>query len=115
MRRRSLGLVVSKGGKLVDIPVRAGTVVRLRESRSGKVTEQKAVIVGTAPASSFSRAYGRQVYVCTVRGGSGSVSTVGAGDVYPVGRAKRVPKVCKEALADYEATYPTLARRKRRR
>lgn len=48
---------VSKNGNVVDIPVRAGTVVK------------------------------------------------GAGDVYPVGRAKRVPKMCKEALAEYKKSY----------
>lgn len=96
---------VSKNGKIVDIPVRAGTVVKLRENRSGKVTSQKAIVVGAAKASAFSRAYGRQVYVCTMHRDGPSISETGAGDVYPVGRAKRVPKMCKEALADYKRTY----------
>lgn len=106
---------VQKGGKIVDIPVRAGTIVRLRESRSGKVSDQKAVVVGLAPPSNFSRAYGRQAYVCTVFREGAFVSTTGAGDLYPVGKAKRVPKVCREALARFEEQYPTLARKRRKR
>lgn len=107
---------VSKHGKIVDIPVRAGTIVRTRESGSGIVTSQKAVVVGLAPPDDFSRAYGRQAYVCTVYGKNDAhVNTVGAGDLYPVGRAKRVPKVCLAALQEFESSYPSLARRKRRR
>jgi hypothetical protein len=33
----------------MPISVKRGTVVKLRESRSGKVTLQKAIVVGTAP------------------------------------------------------------------
>lgn len=94
---------VSKHGKIVDIPVRAGTIVKLRESRSGKVTGQKAIVVGAVKPSSFSRAYGKQVYVCTVYGKDDAhITEKGAGDVYPVGRGRRVPKVCKTALAEYK-------------
>lgn len=104
---------VSKHGKIVDIPVSRGTIAKTRESRSGRVTDQKVVVVGTIPASDFSRAYGRQVYTCTVYRDGAHISTVGAGDLYPVGRAKRVPKVCLKALTEFESSYPTLARRKR--
>jgi hypothetical protein len=105
---------VRKYGQVVDIPVKAGTVVRLRESRSGKVTDQKAIVVGLAPSSDFSRAYGRQAYVCTIFREGAFVSTTGAGDLYPVGKAKRVPAVCKRALERFEKNYPTLARKRRR-
>jgi len=104
---------VRKHGQIVDIPVKAGTVVRLREQSSGKVTDQKGIVVGLAPASDFSRAYGRQAYVCTVFREGAFVSTTGAGDLYPVGKAKRVPAVCKRALADFEERYPALARRRK--
>jgi hypothetical protein len=97
--------VVRKQGKLVDIPVKCGTVVKLRESRSGRLTGQKALVVGSVKPHSFSRAYGRQVYVCTVYKDGPSISTKGAGDLYPVGRAKRVPKSCLDALASYKKTY----------
>ena len=103
---------VRKHGQIVDIPVRAGTVVRLRESRSGKVSDQKGIVVGLAPPSNFSRAYGRQAYVCTIFREGAFVSTTGAGDLYPVGKAKRVPKVCRQALARFEEQNPTLARRR---
>lgn len=111
-------MLVRKHGEIVDIPVRAGTVVRLREGRNGVVGKTKALVLGNAPASAFSRAYGRQVYVCTVSKrfpGGADVSTKGAGDLYPVGKAKRVPVVCKEALADYKQSYEGLiATRKKR-
>lgn len=103
---------VEKHGKIVDIPVRAGTIVKMRESRSGRVTDRKAVVVGTMPPSDFSRAYGRQVFICEVYRGDAHVHTAGAGDLYPIGKAKRVPKVCKQALAEYEGTYLKMARRR---
>jgi hypothetical protein len=93
---------VSKHGKIVDIPVRAGTIVKLRESRSGRVTGQKGIVVGAVKADAFSRAYGKQVYVCTVHGREAYISETGAGDVYPVGRGRRVPKVCKAALREHK-------------
>lgn len=114
-------MYVKKKGRIVDIPVKRGTVVKLRESRSGKVTNQRGIVVGTAPASNFSRAYGRQVYVCTfapkgMRSLSKTrVSTKGANDLYPVGKVKKLPKACRAALAEYKATYPSLAGGKRRR
>jgi hypothetical protein len=96
---------VSKNGQIVDIPVRAGTVVKLRENRSGALTSQKAIVVGAMKPSAFSRGYGKQVYVCTIYRDGPSISEKGAGDVYPVGRAKRVPKMCKTALAEYKKDY----------
>jgi hypothetical protein len=96
---------VSKHGQIVDIPVRAGTIVKLREQRSGKVTGQKAMVVGLAPLDNFSRAYGRQAYVCTIYRDGPHIQKTGAGDLYPVGRAKRVPKACKEALRNYKVDY----------
>lgn len=117
-RRRGLGMLVQKHGKVVDIPVRAGTIVRLREGRNGVLGKRKAVVVGSAPVSDFSRAYGRQVYVCEVSGrfpGGANVTSTGAGDLYPVGKAKRVPRICKEAMADYRDMYPSLVRSRGRK
>lgn len=101
---------VQKHGKIVDIPVRAGTVVKLRESSTGRVTGAKGIVVGLAKPSAFSRAYGRQAFVCAVYGRTRAnqeahIHERGAADLYPVGRAKRVPKVCKKALAEYKKTY----------
>jgi len=101
--------VVKKRGKLVDIPVKRGTVVRLRENRSGKLTNMRAIVMANVPANNFSRAYGRQVFVCQFFGRKArsiTVSEKGAGDLYPVGKVKRIPKECREALADYRDTYP---------
>jgi len=97
-------MIVKKHGKLVNIPVRAGTVVAIRSS-SGKLTGTKAIVVGLQKANSFSRAYGRQAYYCVFHGKEALIGTTGAGDLYPVGRAKRVPKVCKVALATYKRSY----------
>jgi hypothetical protein len=111
---------VSKKGKIVDIPIRQKTIVKLREGRTGKLTNKRAIVLGVAPASDYTRAYGREVFVCHIGKhyrdyGGTHVTRRGAGDLYPVGKAKRIPKQCREALEKYEHNYPTLARRKRRR
>ena len=100
--------VVRKKGRLVDIPVKRGTVVRLRENRSGNLTNQKAIVVGVAKASPYSRAYGRQVLVCTIYGKKSRdyyVSEKGAGDLYPVGAVKKIPKACRDAAIEYRKSY----------
>lgn len=99
---------VQKKGKIVDIPVKRGTVVKLRDGRSGNVTNQRGIVVGVVPSSAFSRAYGKQVYVCTIYGKKSRMTAVwekGANDLYPVGSTKRIPKICREALADYKQRY----------
>lgn len=95
--------VVRKHGRLVDIPVRSRTVVKLRESRSGRVIDSsRAIVLKNVPPSDFSRAYGRQVFVCQVFSKNNvAVHETGAGDLYPVGVARRIPGVCKRALAEY--------------
>lgn len=100
---------VYKKGRVVDIPVKTGTIARERAGGSGKVIAGKQVmVVGTVPSSAFSRAYGRQVYVCTISGKKDRkvyISERGAGDLYPVGAAKKVPKLCREALAQHKRDY----------
>lgn len=93
---------VQKKGKVVDIPIRQKTIVRLREGRNGNLTKKRAIVMGLAPTSDFSRAYGRQAYVCTIRGNYVHISETGAGDLYPVGRAKRVPNICRGAFEEYK-------------
>jgi hypothetical protein len=108
---------VMKKGKVVDIPVKQGTVVRLRTGRNGTLTNQRGIVMGSLPADSFSRAYGRQVIVCTFYGKKGRqrfVSSTGAGDVYPVGKVKKIPKQCREAVADYKEMYPALFKKRKR-
>lgn len=108
-----------KYGILPPPPVKSKTVVRLRDNqgRAYKGSGSRAIVMGSTPSSSFTRAYGRQVFVCHLfaKGKKANVFTKGAGDLIPVGVAKRIPKVCREALAEYEETYPTLARKKRKR
>lgn len=99
--------VVKKKGKLVDIPVKRGTVVRLRDS-NGRLTNSKGIVVGVSKPSSFSRAYGRQVLVCTAHGKKDReyfVSEEGAGDLYPVGTTKRIPKACAAKAVEYRKEY----------
>lgn len=85
------------------IPVARGAVVNVVHPRGG-LAYKRAIVVGVAPASDFSRAYGRQVYVCDARGRV-SVSEIGAGDAIPVGRVKKIPKACVTALQDYKRSY----------
>lgn len=93
---------VSKHGKTVFIPVRSKTVVKLRESRSGKVIDDsRAIVLRNVPVSDFSRAYGRQVLICSVHRGEAHIQERGAGDLYPIGVARRIPAVCKKALREY--------------
>lgn len=99
---------VQKKGEIIDIPVKRGTVVKLRSGRSGAVMTgrgSRAIVVGFDKPSAFSRAYGKQALVCSIGRGGASVRSVGAGDLYPVGSTKRMPKACREALADYKRTY----------
>jgi hypothetical protein len=109
---------VMKKGKVVDIPVKRGTVVKLRELRSGKVTNERGIVMGSLKPSAFSRAYGRQVFVCTISGRkqrSYDILERGAGDLFPVGRVKKMPKACLVALKEEKAMYPSLAAPKRAR
>ncbi len=105
-KRRGLGLVVMKKGKLTDIPVKAKTVVRLREGSGGKVGTRKAIVMGTvtgAKSAAYSRAYGKQVYVCMIVSGHGPYIMVrGAADVYPVGAAKKMPASCTSELRRFK-------------
>lgn len=98
------------------IPVARGAVVNVVHPRGG-FKDERVIVVGVAPADDFSRAYGRQVYVCDARGlthargaardraGTVSISEIGAGDAIPVGRVKKIPKACMAALQDYKRSY----------
>lgn len=105
---------VQKKGKIVDIPVKTGTIAREREGGSGKViTGKQVMVVGVVPPSAFSRAYGRQVYVCSIYGKKERrvyISTTGAGRLYPVGAAKKVPKICREALTEFKRAHPAISK-----
>lgn len=105
---------IQKKGKIVDIPVKAGTIAREREGSSGKVIAGKQVmVVGAVPPSPFSRAYGRQVYVCSIHGKKARqvyVSTRGVSSLYPVGTAKQVPKICRDALTAFKRAHPAISK-----
>lgn len=91
-----------KNGQVVDIPIRSRAIVLLRFGRNGELTDRKGIVLRLQKPSDFSRAYGRQAYVWT----EGRVWVCGAGDLYPIGVAKRVPQVCRQALAEYLAVFP---------
>lgn len=110
---------VHKKGQIVDIPIRQKTIVKVRDSQ-GKVINKRAIVMGLAPESNFTRAYGREAFICFIGKshkayGGPYVVRRGANDLYPVGRAKKIPKQCREALEQYEHNYPTLGRKKRRK
>lgn len=115
-------MIVKKKGALVDIPIKVGTIVRLRQGRDGVLTERKGIVLQRAPATDFTRAYGQEVFVCEFFRPTGGwkggpvVSRRGVHDLYPVGRGKqRVPPACKPALEAYAKMYPSLGPKKRRR
>lgn len=107
-----------KYGILPPPPVKRGTVVRLRENRTGRATNQRAIVMRNVPPSDFSRAYGRQVIICTYYGKGGKAdvfaSEKGAGDLIPVGVVKKIPKACKLAVAEYMEEHAPLFKRRRR-
>jgi hypothetical protein len=95
-------------------PVARGTVVKLRDSQ-GRAINARGIVMRNEPASDFSRAYGRQVVVCTFHGKKDRkvyVSSKGAGDLIPVGKVKKIPKSCREAVKQYEEDYPSKKRRR---
>ena len=99
---------VQKKGKVIDIPIKRGTIMRMRAGGSGNVMKgrgSRAIVVGFDKPSAFSRAYGKQALVCMVGRDGASIRSTGAGDLYPVGSTKRMPKVCREELAAYKKQY----------
>lgn len=113
-----------KYGILPPPPVARGTVVRLRYGRNGELTNKRGIVMGNVKADNYSRAYGREVYVCTVSGDGASANrraskAMKAGEdrvakaivkkhtgveeknismVMPVGRVKKIPKICQLAM-----------------
>lgn len=51
--------------------VERGVVVRFRDS-NGKLTTARGVVMGNTPSNAFTRAYGREVYVCMVDAPAGA-------------------------------------------
>lgn len=90
-------MLVRKNGQVVDIPIRSRAIVRLRSC-----PEVRGLVLRNQKASDFSRVYGRQVYVWR----NGSIAIENVGDLHPIGVAKRVPQVCRQALVEYLADYP---------
>lgn len=99
-RRRSLGAVSIPGVG----PVKRGVVVKLRDS-NGRLTGRKGIVVGVQKASRYSRAYGKQVFVCDFVSGGAGVGVKGAGDLYPIGKTKRIPADCKDALRAFKRDH----------
>lgn len=102
--------------KAKNIAVKRGTVVMLRDGQ-GRLTGKRGIVMANQKPSAFSRAYGRQVFVCVVSKArrSSDIYERGARDLYPVGKVKKIPKTCREALAAEKAAYPSLSGARRRR
>lgn len=97
--RKSLsGLRVPKRNRVVA----RGAVVKVRQGRNGELTGKRGIVMGNVKASAYSRAYGREVYVCQIRGDNVDVITKNITMVDPVGKVKRIPKSCRAAMASYK-------------
>ena len=107
---------IAKRGAFRDIQLKRGAVVRKRDSRSGSSRGMpRGIILGVAPSSNYSRAYGKEYFVCQISGDYVHVTRKNSAEFIAAGRVKRVPKSCEAALRDYEEKYPQLGRKKRRR
>jgi hypothetical protein len=113
-----------KYGILPPPPVARGTVVRLRQGRNGELTNRRGIVMGKVKPDNYSRAYGPEVYVCTISGDAVRASRVASKAlksgkrkiakaivekhtdvseknttmVVPVGRVKKIPKICQLAM-----------------
>ncbi len=110
---------IHKRRGLQMIPLKRGTVVRSRDSRSGSITGgRRGIIVGVAPSSNYSRAYGKEYFVCQL-GFKGAeyahVTRKNGSEFMAMGKVKKIPAECREALATYDQRYPSLGRKKRKR
>ncbi len=94
-----------KYGILPPPPVKRGTIVRLRTGQ-GVATNKRAIVMSNVKADAFSRAYGRQVNVCVLYGKGSrmtpSITEKGAHDLIPVGKVKKIPKVCRDAMKNHK-------------
>lgn len=88
--------------KRIRGPVQRGAVVNVHHARGG-YSMKKAIVIGVVPPDDFSRAYGRQVFVCNFYSDGPSISEVGSRDAVVVGKVKKLPAACKRALAEYKA------------
>lgn len=95
-----------------QVPVVRGAVVDVVGAHGIKM--KRVIVVGTLPPSNFSRAYGRQVLVCSMYSDGAVASSVGAGDAIVRGRVKKIPRECSTAVADYKRAYPSMFRRGKR-
>jgi|WetSurMetagenome_2_1015567.scaffolds.fasta_scaffold117312_2 hypothetical protein len=91
------------------LPIHCRTIVLLRENCSGKLIEDsQSIVLGQAPATDYTRAYGPEVYVATIYQhpaalGRVSISRKNRASLWPMGRAKRIPEICRTALQAYKA------------
>lgn len=94
-----------------SVPVARGAVVDVRKSSF----TVRGIVVGVIPPTDFSRAYGRQVMVCDMKGREPHIWEVGAGDAIVRGRVKKIPLACAEAVAEYKRDNDDFKPRQRRR
>lgn len=88
-------------------PVARGTVVRLREGRNGVLGNKRGIVISNTKSSAYTRAYGREVHVCVFYGKKPSTRTADISEksvtmLVPVGKVKRIPKACREAMKEYK-------------
>ena len=90
-----------------NLPIHCRTVVCLREHSGGKITKTRGIVLGTQEPSDFSRAYGRQVYVGIVDKRKSFILVEAAYDLWPIGKAKRIPSAMKTALVKFKTLHET--------
>jgi hypothetical protein len=103
--------------------VERGVVVQERVGRNGELTKNRGIVMGNVPADDYSRAYGREVYVCEVFSAPGTslvvrdavkrkdaaeikrvvadatwISEKNVMMLEPVGRVKKIPQICTLAM-----------------
>lgn len=129
-KRRGLGFRPSsypRGLDTRDKRVNRGAVVKIRRGRNGELTNDRGIVMGYTKASDYTRAYGREVFVCELEPRAG-VETRIASDakkmgrkteaqkilanaahiteksismLVPVGRVKKIPPACRAAKKEY--------------
>jgi hypothetical protein len=102
--------------------IERGTVVQLRDNQ-GRLYNTRAIVMGKAPSTNYTRAYGAEYYVCEVSSPPGmalvvsdAVKTKDKAEIKravdksalileknatllkPVGRVKKIPQVCALAM-----------------
>ena len=95
-----------KYGILPPPPIKRGTVVQLRDS-NGRLMNKRGIVLSNTKPSAYTRAYGREVHVCIFFGKKPTTRTASISEksttiLSPVGKVKKIPKACRDAMKEYK-------------